>query len=189
MLKRLFMIIILVLINLTIFVKCIRNKDNITGYLNDTETGYTEEYYIYSTILNSFQNYQNPVFVLRDSTVRYRISKDSDYINENLPDLQDETIEDYNTINQQNIKLKKIAGLVVTCYLIEYERRSEWKELYPDADSINKFSQVGFNSSKDQALVYYDSISAPLCGIGLLYLLEKDNSGWVIVNELMIWLS
>jgi len=48
--------------------------------------------------------------------------------------------------------------------------------------------RVGFNSWKDQALVFISYYFAPLAGSGNLILLEKDIS-WVVVQSLMLWIS
>jgi len=189
MLKRLFLLIILLVTNLIILFNCERNKDNITGYIENRETGSTQEYFVYSTILNSFQDIPNPVFVLSDSTVYYDLSDNIDYIKEHFPDLQDETIDTYLTINQQNIELMNIPDLEVTCYLIDYENAYQWNELYKNADALIHFSQIGFNANKDQALVYFSDYSAPLSASGNLLFLNKKNIGWIIVKSLMLWIS
>jgi len=189
MLKRLFLLKILLTISLIILFNCERNKDNITGYIENRETGNTQEYFIYSTILNSFQDIPNPVFVLSDSTVFYDFSDDIDYIKGHFPDLQDDTINNYLTINQQNIELLNIPDLEITCSIIDNENKSRWKELYPNADALIHLSQVGFNTNKDQGLVYFSDYSAPLSASGNLILLNKENSGWIIVKSLMLWIS
>jgi len=189
LLKRLFLLKILLTISLIILFNCERNKDNITGYIENRETGNTQEYFIYSTILNSFQDIPNPVFVLSDSTVFYDFSDDIDYIKGHFPDLQDDTINNYLTINQQNIELLNIPDLEITCSIIDNENKSRWKELYPNADALIHLSQVGFNTNKDQGLVYFSDYSAPLSASGNLILLNKENSGWIIVKSLMLWIS
>ena len=145
--------------------------------------------FVYSTILNSFQDIPNPVFVLSDSTVFYDFADDIDYIKGHFPDLNDDTIENYLTINQHKIELLDIPDLEVTCYLIDQENANQWKELYPNADALIHFSQVGFNTNKDQGLVYFSDYSAPLCASGNLIFLKKENDGWTIKKSLMLWIS
>jgi len=168
---------------------CERNKDTIIGYTENRKTGNNQEYFVYSIILNSFQNIPNPIFVLSDSTVFYDLSDGIDYIKEHFPDLQDDTIDNYLIINQQNIELLNIPDLEITCSIIDNENKSQWKELYQNADALIHFSQVGFNTNKDQALVYFSDYSAPLSASGNLIILNKENSIWVIVKSLMLWIS
>jgi hypothetical protein len=60
---------------------------------------------------------------------------------------------------------------------------------YPQAPGITTFSQVGFNTSLDQALVYMGTQSNWLVGAGYYYLLKKVEGIWSINQQVMIWVS
>jgi hypothetical protein len=60
---------------------------------------------------------------------------------------------------------------------------------YPDAQGIHELSRVGFNASRNQALVYVGFTSASLGGEGKYYLLKKADSKWIIDKEVQTWIS
>ena len=51
------------------------------------------------------------------------------------------------------------------------------------------FTRPGISNDGLWALVEYSSVSAPLCGIGMAALLEKENEEWRVVWVKMIWIS
>ena len=62
-------------------------------------------------------------------------------------------------------------------------------EQYPGTPGITTISQVGFNASLDQALVYIGTMSHWLAGAGYYVLLNKDNGDWVVDQQVMSWIS
>lgn len=60
---------------------------------------------------------------------------------------------------------------------------------FPGAAGFPAFSRVGFTTTGDRALVYYESGSGGLAGGGFLLLLEKTRGRWRIVADLMVWIS
>jgi hypothetical protein len=62
-------------------------------------------------------------------------------------------------------------------------------EQYPGAPGITTISQVGFNLTFDQALVYVGTMSHWLAGAGYFVLLEKVNGTWVVDQRVMSWIS
>lgn len=62
-------------------------------------------------------------------------------------------------------------------------------EQYPGALGITTISQVGFNASFDQALVYVGTMSHWLAGAGYFVLLNKVNGAWVVDQQVMSWIS
>jgi len=50
-------------------------------------------------------------------------------------------------------------------------------------------SRVGFNSRKDQALVYAGKIDAPLAGSGGYYFLIKEDGIWEVQDASGAWIS
>lgn len=54
---------------------------------------------------------------------------------------------------------------------------------------IITFSRTGFNSNGTKAVIYVDEYCHGRCGIGYLYLLEKQNGIWVMMKEQMLWIS
>lgn len=69
---------------------------------------------------------------------------------------------------------------------------SGWKgfyEKYPKSSGFWRFSLVGYNQSKEEAVVYVSHSCGSLCGTGHLYLLRRINGHWSVENRLMLWIS
>jgi hypothetical protein len=64
----------------------------------------------------------------------------------------------------------------------------EFHKQYPGA-AILRFSNVGFNAARDQALVYFAESCGSLCGQGSLIVLAKIDGRWTISSQENLWLS
>jgi hypothetical protein len=67
-----------------------------------------------------------------------------------------------------------------------------WQEFYrshPKAAGVWKFSRPGYNSARNQALLYVIHDCGMLCGTGQMYLLEKEHGRWKVKNRLLLWIS
>lgn len=63
-------------------------------------------------------------------------------------------------------------------------------ERYPGAPGILAISRVGFNASKDQAMIFVIHRAGFLAGSGVFYVMHKQqDGGWEIEKEVTIWLS
>jgi hypothetical protein len=62
-------------------------------------------------------------------------------------------------------------------------------EQHPGTLGITTVSQVGFNISFDQALVYVGTMSHWLAGAGYFVLLKKVNGAWIVDQQVMSWIS
>ena len=51
------------------------------------------------------------------------------------------------------------------------------------------FTRPGISDDGLMAVVEYSSVSAPLCGIGVAALLEKQDGDWVVIWHDMMWIS
>jgi hypothetical protein len=60
---------------------------------------------------------------------------------------------------------------------------------YPFAQGSMGLSRVGFNASRDQALVYIGNMEAPDCGGGYYVLLIKEGDAWKVKDSVMTWIS
>jgi hypothetical protein len=60
---------------------------------------------------------------------------------------------------------------------------------YPNSPGMSTVSRVGFNSDLTQAFVYAGTWSNWLAGAGYYYLLEKVDWTWVIIQQVMAWIS
>jgi hypothetical protein len=72
------------------------------------------------------------------------------------------------------------------------KKHDGWKEFYekhPKAAGFWTFSRPGYNSDRDEALLYVAHNCGWLCGTGHLYLLAKKNGQWKVINRLFLWIS
>ncbi|HLW81744.1 MAG TPA: hypothetical protein VKS20_06860 [Candidatus Acidoferrales bacterium] len=60
---------------------------------------------------------------------------------------------------------------------------------FPQASGINGLSRVGFNSRKDQALVFLVHQSSGLGGTRIFFVLSKSGGTWKIVKRVVMALS
>jgi hypothetical protein len=54
---------------------------------------------------------------------------------------------------------------------------------------VIQLSRIGFNSIKDEALVYLEAWCGGLCGGGDLFLLRKKGDSWSIIGRVNLWVS
>jgi hypothetical protein len=67
-----------------------------------------------------------------------------------------------------------------------------WEDFYrkhPKAGGYWQFSRPGYNSARDEAVLYVSHVCGMLCGTGHLYFLAKQNDQWTVKNRLMLWIS
>lgn len=67
-----------------------------------------------------------------------------------------------------------------------------WQEFYkkyPKSSGFWQFSRPGYNSRRDEALLYVGHSCGGLCGTGHLYLLSKQSGKWTVKNRVMLWIS
>lgn len=124
----------------------------------------------------------------------------ADYIVENMPALQPETLDGFRQRNALSYLLNDRLTLSVPVVRISEREREEifgepgagWDEFYrryPGSPGLMELSRVGFNQGRTQALVYIGVQSHYLAGIGLYVLLEKENDRWIIREQVMAWIS
>lgn len=153
------------------------------------EYGKSLDYKIYSVVINRMSSHElSSMIVLSDSTVHYDISEIYDNIKNKIDSIDDETLTDYQNINQKPVKLLNIPDLKIQCMLIPKNNEGNWKKIYPDASGLYHLSRVGYNSKETQALVYVSAYSAPLVATGSLFYLVKEEN-WIIKRSIMVWIS
>jgi hypothetical protein len=60
---------------------------------------------------------------------------------------------------------------------------------YPQSAGFWSFSRPGYNSSRDEAVLFVGHSCGDLCGTGHLYFLTKENGKWGVKNRLLLWIS
>ena len=67
-----------------------------------------------------------------------------------------------------------------------------WKQFYdayPSATGLIRFSRVGIDAEKNQALLYVAHSCGGLCGNGFVVLLQLKWGRWVVVRSEHLWVS
>jgi hypothetical protein len=161
-----------------------------------------EEYNVYSALINSkYMSDRIELIVIQDNTTTsITVGGDFDrrYVR-GMPELQRETIENFKKINHQSYLLKRQFNLELNYILISqdemkniFKKGYEWDDFYkkyPNSSGIIILSRVGFNSQKDQALVYISRWIHRRSAAGYIVFLVKENNVWKIKERVMIWIS
>lgn len=111
-----------------------------------------------------------------------------------------ETRDDFDRKNKAPCKLEpkiqpleKIQLLSHMDEQVSFPRGSgSWKIFYanyPGATGFTLVSRIGFNSARDQALVYLGNSCELLCGHGYLVLLRKHDGKWKVLKQVGIWVA
>lgn len=121
-----------------------------------------------------------------------------DYVKSGLKSISKETLDNYLERNAQPVQLSPDMQLGVDYVLLSGEELSAiFRE--PDGwDAFHKkysgagytvFSRVGFNNTLDQAVIYVGSVAGPLMGSGSYFLMEKKDGQWIMMEQVMVWIS
>lgn len=176
--------IFIFIISLCLILYC--SKDNSPLSLTD-EFGTGTDYKIYSLVLNKASAGEpSQMILLSDSTIHWDITQMYKTIQTKFNYIDQETLDSYQSLNQERIKLLNIPYLNIKCILIP--EGTEWKKKFPEASGIYHLSRIGYNLDCTQALVYVSAYSAPLVASGSLIYLEKEEN-WIIKKTIMGWIS
>ncbi|MBN2387598.1 MAG: hypothetical protein JXB85_11310 [Anaerolineales bacterium] len=118
----------------------------------------------------------------------------------NLEGLEAETVDGYRARNADPGQLSDEMDLGVPYTLMSMAERRDlfdinqngWEMFYaryPEAPGITALSRVGFNDALDQALVYVGTQSHWLDGAGYYVLLDWVNGAWLLVGQVLVWIS
>ncbi len=158
-----------------------------------------EEQVIYSFFL---KDSNGPALILEDTSSN--ISKLTpqemrEQIKDSFKDVSNETVKSYIERNAQPSQLSPDMNLGVDYVLLNTEEfakitsQPNWGEVitktYPGSHGYTIFSRVGFNNSLDQAVIYVGSVAGPLMGSGFYYLMEKKDGEWLIMEQVLVWIS
>lgn len=121
-----------------------------------------------------------------------------EYVARELSPISQETITAYQEQNRESRILDDSFGLPIRHVLVDeaeldaIRKEHRWDEFYkkyPDSGGFIAFSRVGFNSGKNQALVFFEHWCHQLCGSGIYLFLSKDERGWKVTKMYRAWIS
>ena len=158
-----------------------------------------EEYQVYSAVLeylitDFFAYFDIQQFVIKNTTI-FEIAGGSivdslDYVSENIPVIDLPTMQDFREKNEEIYCLK--SELTVEAdYVIKSDNElgEDSSDLFISSYVLVSFSRVGFNSDRDQALVYFEYYCGFLCGAGFYVYLVIEGDDWIIEDMVRIWIS
>jgi hypothetical protein len=118
------------------------------------------------------------------------INEKIDLINECK--LEKKSIQELESLNSLEKKLKidlEKVFLLKKDSLIYFDNTKSNYEKYSNVDLIFNFPKVIFNKSYNKALVFIGISTGKLSGVGLVYILEKNNYFWKVKCELGLTIS
>jgi hypothetical protein len=162
-----------------------------------------EQQAVYAALLHNL--YLSSSFVIMDTTATSpggveETPSSLDYIMQNMHGVASETKDSFLGRNAAAHPVSPRMDLGSAYVLLTQEEKSKifsqnqdgWQifyEQFPEAPGITTLSQVGFNNTFDQALVYVGTMSHWLAGAGYYVLLNKVNGAWVVDQQVMSWIS
>jgi hypothetical protein len=139
-----------------------------------------EEYAVYSAILNDHQD--KNVFVYDFTTVG--LTKDAESLDNVTLGLDVGTIEDFALQNKEKLKLENKFRFKGKVNFISLEGK-----LRPRSFPRWRFSRIGFNQNKTQALVRVSYTPCEMCGNISLVLLRKVKGNWFVQQQIILGVS
>jgi hypothetical protein len=135
-----------------------------------------------------------------DNTVNSKLAD----IKQRMVEASDNVITEFLRVNRKPTVLKlptqliradlhyKIVGSERLKQIFDKSKLSLWANFhreFPGATGVLAFSRAGFDERSGQALIFYSFSCGVLCGTGNLVLLQRDLTGWHVVNSVMVWIS
>lgn len=161
-----------------------------------------EEQAVYSSF---FEKYSETIVILQETSTGFLPSSSEEleermnYITSGLPGASKETLNDFFERNRrQPGQLSPDMQLGIEYILLSPDEFSTimnqangWDAFYKkySRSGYVQLSQVGFNKTLDQAIVYVSSVPGPMMGGGNYYLMEKKDGQWVIKEQVLAWIS
>ena len=160
----------------------------------------SDEYTVYDTVINT--NWGGRAQIVIEAATAYQPVIRPDirgYVAGQLQGLQEQTIESFAAANQSTFPLANRFQISSSYVLLSKtdkdkifnrELQASWQRFhtaYPGSQGLLTFSRVGFNSTMDQALVYFENGNGGMDAAGNMVLLEKEQGGWVVKRQLLLW--
>ena len=179
----------------------------VSGNQSETERGVSnEEYEIYSSVIKELYIEPNTKqVIIEDRTFRYDFAvQDDEPWRDKWKDkkkglaVDDSAADDYESKNGQKWLLNKdsfklpVKVALITDLDLKAIFHGNWGELqwvdyyrkFPDVRGFVMLSRIGFNTARNQALIYVGSRCGPGCGDLHFLLLQKENGVWVTKKDL-----
>jgi hypothetical protein len=161
-----------------------------------------DEYAVYSRVLNDrCRARKSGEFVIAGAASPLNFERYIARVTSEWSELLAETISDLKVKDNQPLLFEEKFSLELPVVLITQQELegifkgnlgggwARFHELHPLARGIIRLSRIGFNVSRNQALVCVGEQSGGRAGIGTIYLLSLSNDGWHTQRTLRAWIS
>lgn len=139
------------------------------------------------------------IYAIRDSTAEaswYAISTREEFVSREMPQLADETKQDYNTQNPVGSRhaISSELNLEGPYLLLPDEETvnlgpDAFDEKYPNSGGFIGLSRVGFGPTSGQAVVYVEWYCGVTCGTGRLIQFDFVAGEWAMADSRNLWYS
>jgi hypothetical protein len=174
------------------------------GYMIDLPlkslTDIDESKRVYTAIL-SHENYRAKRIILDEFTERGGLIMDAAVADRSIDGADESTIESYEISNRSVSSLREILGYRTD--IIFFTKKDDealardkntpfedkFAKRFPGSHRVISLSNVGFNSNRNEALVYVSYYCGGLCAGGSFFVLKKRSNKWVIAWQHQLWVS
>lgn len=164
--------------------------------------GGVDDYVVLGTLLRYVASEASQYVLVDTSTGGFGYDSSSseqfDYLAEQLPQLSQDMIDNWQAANAESITWEDNFDLSAPVVFISQDDLDKlvddayWTDFhaqFPEAGGYFMLSRPGFNEAGDQALVYLSFFAGSLAAHGSYYLLSYENGVWLVVGEAMLWIS
>jgi len=171
-----------------------------------------EEYAVYSAIIREKYLHRGvQQIVINEQTERYQRDPSRESVWDEITVIKEafaiwsiraDTVADYIAQNKAQHRLENRFTLPVPVSLLSSKENEEifsqpglqemWQRFYqryPKSPGLLTLSRVGFNYTRNQALVYVACSCGSLCGVGEYYFLVKTDGVWKFEMARQLWVS
>jgi hypothetical protein len=123
----------------------------------------------------------------------------SRYLHREATTLQPEMLTSFRDANTHPAPFRPSFRLPVAYELVDkteidaiFKKGGWWTDYYkkyPDSQGFLSLSRVGFSTDGKQAVFYSRNGCGGKCGTGTYVVMEKVDSSWKVVKEILIWVS
>jgi len=125
--------------------------------------------------------------------------KISKYLHKQAPGLQVATLDSFRYGGAHQVSFATLFHVPVIYELVDkaeidaiFEKGGWWTDYYkryPNSQGFLTLSRVGFSPDGKQALFYTKNGCGGTCGTGTYVVMERADSGWKVLKEILIWVS
>ncbi|MCP4141529.1 MAG: hypothetical protein GY755_14805 [Chloroflexi bacterium] len=155
----------------------------------DLERRKVEEIAVYSAFLKDIcMDSVNIQFIVLEEASYQEGIEDRDIL-QIEPSLSVQTLDDYRRNNQNKILSPEIFPENSFCKFISSEEVAVEMDDWNNEYWLINFSTIGFNEKFNQAIVFSGYYCGKLCAGNTLYILARDENGWVVKQSALLWIS